>query len=171
MRKHIPYIIILVAVYYAMFFSSMGLHTAYEAAFYGPRMEDAQYLNDKYHLNQQPALLYLEPGDGPYFIHANSSCRYVAGLLLSRHRDNWNLSNLKQYHDYETCIREYDGDYIIAELGGDTSMDWIGERQVVHADLMNHIFSNYTVIEKRSWRLLVRNNLIPALPRRASPAP
>lgn len=172
MRRHIPYILIAVFVYYLAIFSFAGTHTAYETAFYGPRAEDAQYLNDKYHLDRQPAVLYLEPGDAPYFIRANSSCRYVAGLLLSRYRDNWNLSNLKQYHDYEACIRAYDGDYIIAELGGDTGMDWIGERQAVHADLMNQIFSNYTVIEKRSWRLLVRKNLIPAaLPRRVFPAP
>src|SRR5512138_587157 len=171
MKRFIPAILVIIFVYYLAVFSCVGSFSTYETQFYGPRMEDAQYLNEKYRLDQQPALLYLEPGDAPYFIHANSSCRYIAGLLLSRHRDNWNLSNLQQYRDYESCILNYQGDYIIAELGGDTGMDWIGERQAVHKELMQQLFSNYTVIEKRSWRLLVRKNLIPALPRRVSPAP
>lgn len=158
MKKLIPAIILAVFVLYLVEFSFFGNYTNYESTFYGTRYEDATAINAKYHLDQQPSVLYLEPGDAPYFIHANSSCRYIAALLISRYRDNWNLSNLPQYWDSYNCAATYQGKYIVMELGNNDNLDWLGEHQQVRQPLMHIIWNNYTVVYAKSWRILEKKS-------------
>ena len=153
MKKLIPILILAVFALYLWQYSFFGNFTNYESTFYGTRYEDAQEINARYHLDQQQ-VLYLEPGDAPYFIHANSSCRYIAALVLSRHRDNWNLSNLPQYWEEYHCVADYQGKYIVMELGSDRALDWFGENQTVRKPLMDIIWRNYTVVYAKSWRIL-----------------
>jgi len=158
MKKLIPLIILAVFILYLWQFSFFGGYTNYESTFYGTRYEDATFINAKYYLDHEPSVLYLEPGDAPYFIHANSSCRYIAALILSRHRDNWNLSNLPQYWDEYHCVAGYQGKYIVMELGGDKALDWLGENQTVRQPLLKILWNNYTVVESKSWRILEKRN-------------
>jgi hypothetical protein len=153
MKKLIPIIILVVFLIYLFEFSFFGNYTNYESTFYGTRYEDATYINSVYHLDREPAVLYLEPGDAPYFIHANSSCRYIAPLLIARYRDNWNLTNLPQYWDEYDCITSYQGKYIVMELG-DKQLDWFGEQQKVRQPLLDILWRNYTVVYAKSWRIL-----------------
>jgi hypothetical protein len=157
MKKAILFSIAVAAIVYLIFFSWYGSYTLYESTFYGTRMEDAQSINAQWHLDQQPAVLYLEPGDAPYFIHANSSCRYIAPLLISRYRDNWNLTNLPQYWEEYNCIAGYQGKYIVMERG-DPGLDWFGENQTVRQPLLKIIRNNYTVIWDKSWRVLEKKS-------------
>jgi len=154
MKKLIPAIIIVVFLIYLWQFSFFGNFTNYESTFYGTRYEDGQAINALYHLDQQPSVLYLEPGDAPYFIHANSSCRYIAALIIARYRDNWNLTNLPQYWEEYNCVASYQGKYIVMELGGDKALDWFGENQTVRKPLLDIIWNNYTVVYSKSWRIL-----------------
>ena len=156
MKKLIPITILIIFAVYMIGFSWMGYNTNYETTFYGTRMEDAQEINSLYHLDKQPAVLYLEPGDAPYFIHANSSCRYISPLLIARYRDNWNISYLKQYQEEYNCIEAYRGKYIVMELGN-KDLDWFGEYQTVRQPLRNLIMTNYTEVYHKSWRVLEKN--------------
>jgi hypothetical protein len=103
-------------------------------------------------------ILYLEPGDAPYFLHVNSSCRFIAPLVLVRYRDDWNTTNLPQYWTEYNCIADYQGKYIIMELGNNPALDWFGENQTVRQPLLNIIRKNYSVVYDYEWRLLERNN-------------
>jgi hypothetical protein len=156
-KKLIPAIILVVFLLYLAEFSFFGNYTNYESTFYGTRYEDATAINAQFHLDREPAVLYLEPGDAPYFIHANSSCRYISALLISRYRDNWNLTNLPQYWDEYHCVASYQGKYIVMELGGDKALDWFGENQTVRKPLLDIIWRNYTVVYNKSWRILEKN--------------
>ena len=160
MKKLFPALIFAVVVVYLIYFSWFGSFTDYESTFYGTRMQDAAEINALYHLDMQPSVLYLEPGDAPYFIHANSSCRYIAPLPLIRYRDNWNLSNLPQYWQTYYCVADYQGEYIVMEQGGDKALDWFGESQQVRAPLVGLIKENYTVVYNKSWRVWERKEWV-----------
>ena len=134
--------------------SALGLYTAYETSFYGTRMEDARAINGQYHLDRQPSVLYIDPGDAPYFIRANSSCRFISPLIVSRYRDDWNLSAYPEYQEEYACIVSYTGKYIVLEKG--TYIDWIGEDQQVRQPFLKQLWANYTVVYNKSWRVLER---------------
>jgi hypothetical protein len=133
--------------------SAWGWYTTYETNFYGTRMQDADTINANWHLDQQPEVLYLEPGDAPYFIHANSSSRYISPLPVERNRDGWNITYLPEYQEDYNDIWNYNGTFLIEELGGNTGLDWWGDNQQSNKELREHIYSRYHLIFNQSWRI------------------
>ena len=139
--------------------SFFGWYTNYETTFYGTRMQDADTINANWHLDQQPDVLYFEPGDAPYFLHANNSCRYIAPLPEERNRDNWNITYLPQYQEDYICMWNYNGTFVVFELGGNEGLDWVGDHQQVQQTLLNHIYSRYHLVFNQSWRIYEKNSL------------
>ena len=149
-------VIILTAIVYLCFFASWGILSAPDNAYYANRLYAAEYTQNHYHIDQQPSVLYLDYGDAPYWLHANSSCRYIAPLMIARSRDDHNLSYLKEYQEEYQCIMQYQGQYIIMETD-DPIADWFGENQTGRATIMQKIHRNYTLVyDSPSWRVMER---------------
>ena len=154
--KIIKPIIIVAAIIYLCFFSAWGILSTPDNIYYQNRVADAHNTIALYHIDKQPSVLYLDYGDAPYWLHANSSCRYVAPLMIARSRDDHNLSYLKEYQEEYQCIMQYQGQYIIMETD-DPIADWFGENQTGRATIMQKIHNNYTLAyDCPSWRVMER---------------
>ena len=152
----IVHIIVLVVIVYLCLFASWAILSAPDNSYYQRHVSDAQYIFSRFHIDQQPFVLYLDYGDAPYFLHANSSCRYISPLIVARSRDDHNLSYLPEYQEEYQCVMQYQGQYII--MGPDDPIaDWFGENQTVRATIMEKIHQNYTLAyDSSSWRVLER---------------
>ena len=139
-------------IIYIPVFSPVGILDAPDNAFYHTRINDSAIINNQYHLDQQQSVLYLDFGDAPFFFRANSSCRYVAPLALARNRPGWNLSGLSQYQEEYSCIKNYQGQFIVMEPD-DPIGDWLGENVTTMQPIIKMIRTNYTQVYGGSWRI------------------
>jgi len=132
-----------------------GAMTAYEITFWGEKEPQADAINALYHLDREPSLLYLDPGDAPYFFRANSSCRYICPLPVQRDAVDWNVNWTAAYREEYDCIMAYDGRYIVFDAGNhyDGVTDWFSESYVDRVPLMEKIHSEYRLVWNGSWRI------------------
>lgn len=152
----IPCVIVFSFCVYFFFLSMFGVFAATDNDINNSQINESSFLISKYHLDEQPSVLYLEHGMAPYFFMVNSSCRYSAPLMLVRNTNYWNISHLKQYQEEYDCVKSYQGEYIIL-YHDDPIEDWVGENQSSRAPLMTIIHNNYTVVNNGNWRLLKKN--------------
>lgn len=136
-----------------------GIMTDYEIKFWDSKEPQADIINQKFHLDQEPALLYLDPGDAPYFFRANSSCRYIAPLPIQRDAPGWDLTGLPQYWEEYDCVMDYTGQYIVFDAGNhyDGITDWFSESFEDRLPIMQKIHSEYQLVYNGSWRIYQRN--------------
>lgn len=151
-KNVIPYVILVSFVIYFFFFSMFGFFAISDNSVDRSQTNESAFLISKYHLDEQPSVLYMEFGLAPYFFMVNSSCRYVAPLVLVRNTNYWNISYLKQYQEEYECVKTYQGKYIIMHHD-DPIEDWVGENQSSRAPLIEIIRNNYTVVSNGNWRL------------------
>lgn len=111
-------------------------------------------------LQHQKSVLYLDIGDAPYFLKANSTCRYINSLPFQRNAERWNISDLSQYQENYKCIMDYNGKYIItANLWYMDGYDiWWRENTTDNRNAMNKIDSEYTEVWNQSWIVYERNS-------------
>jgi hypothetical protein len=147
-------------ILYILFLSPLSILVPQDShnGYYYAHINDSQIINDQYHLDQQQSVLYLEIGDAPFFFRANSSCRYVNPIMLTRNRPEatkdrpaWDTSYLPQYREEYNCIRDYQGKFIVMQMAGPD--DWLGENVTTMQPLMKIIRTNYTLVYDRSWRI------------------
>lgn len=136
-----------------------GIMTDYEIKFWDSKEPQADIINERFHLDQEPALLYLDPGDAPYFFRANSSCRYVCPLPVQRDAPGWDLSVLPAYKEEYDCIMAYQGRYIVFDAGNhyDGVTDWFSESYSHRLPLMQKIHAEYRLVYNGSWRVYERD--------------
>ena len=130
------------------------MNTRQDTDFNNARITEAAYLNAEYHLNQRPSILYLEVGDAPFYLRANSACRYTAPLVLVRNKRNWNLTNLPEYWEEYNCAMNYRGKFIVMETND--SEDWFGDTEPSRQSIMQTITRNYTLVRDNVWRVWER---------------
>lgn len=120
--------------------------------------KNANEMEVKFNLSKESTLLYLDTGSGPYYTNGvNSSCRYVAPLILQRNNPNRTVvSNLTQYWDAYKCTISYNGRYILADgpLGKDDG--WFGTDSVEKKNIVAKIQTEYKEVFSGAWTLYER---------------
>lgn len=129
--------------------SIFGSFTAYEYTFWHQKEQNADTLDSRFNLTNQSLLLYLDPGDAPYYFHANSSCHYITPMPVERNTANWDISYLPQYKETFNCIMSYQGEYILSDLKD--KRQYFGEGILKNQSIMSMIEQNYTEVGNASW--------------------
>lgn len=150
-------ILTMVAIF-AVLHAPWGMVTEYEIRFWDGKEPQADIINERFHLDQEPALLYLDPGDAPYFFRANSSCRYVCPLPVQRDAPGWDLSGNRDYQEEYDCIMAYTGRYIVFDAGNryDGTTDWFQENSTHRMPITRKIRDEYRLVYNGSWRIYER---------------
>jgi len=143
---------------YVMINSSMGLFTTYEYTFWHQKERNADEINSQFNLTNQSTLLYLDPGDAPFYFHANSSCHYITPMPIERSTDRWNISHLPQYSETYNCILNYQGEYIVGYIRNpstshELSLNYFGEGISIRKDIINKIDTEYELVSDKSWEI------------------
>jgi hypothetical protein len=141
-----------VLVLYLVINSMFGSFTVYEYSFWQSKEMDATTIN----LTNQSTLLFLDPGDAPYYFHANSSCHYITPMPVERNAPDWDISYLPQYKETRDCIINYQGEYIISNLHN--KKQFFGTSILSDTDITVMMDRNYTkVISTMSWDIYHKN--------------
>lgn len=146
--KSAPLLAVLSMFFIFLFMSSYwGAGMAYEKAFWGNKqgyaIEAFETIPD---LKDQHTVLYLDPGDAPFYFFANSSCRYVAPLVVQRNIDKWDLTMYPQYWEEYNCIMNYDGNYIITDNNG-----WFGIQSLERPNISRSTMIWLTMGTATTW--------------------
>ena len=150
-RKIICGSILFIFAGYVIINSAFGSFTTYEYTFWHQKESNADAINSVYNLTNQSTLLYLDPGDASFYFHANSSCHYITPMPVERSTNKWNISYLSQFKETYDCIRDYQGEYVVADVNGGMSTGYYGEGILIRKELMGMLERNYTVVDSRSW--------------------
>lgn len=144
--------IVVILAGYILINSAFGSFTTYEYTFWQQKEINADAINGQFNLTNQTALLYLDPGDAPYYFHANSSCHYICPMPVERSTPKWNMSDLPQFKETKNCILNYQGEYIVTDIiRGRNSTSYFGAGILHQTDIMDMIVQNYTEVDNRSW--------------------
>jgi len=115
--------------------------------------KNANEMEVKFNLSKEKTLLYLDTGSGPYYTNGvNSSCRYVAPLILQRNNPGRTVvSNLTEYWDAYNCTMDYNERYILADgpLGKDDG--WFGTDSPEKKNIVSKVKSEYNEVFSGAW--------------------
>jgi hypothetical protein len=141
-----------ILVLYIAINSCFGSFTTYEYSFWESKEHNADAIN----LTNQSALLYLDPGDAPFYFHSNSSCHYITPMPVERNSKEWDLTYLPQYKDTFNCIMSYQGEYIISDLN--SKRQYFGAGIMENESIMDMLAKNYTKVQDTmSWDVYHKN--------------
>ena len=135
--------------------SYWGAGMQYERSFWGNKEGDAKGAFEKLpDLWNQHSILYLDPGDAPFYFFANSSCRYVCPLIVQRNIDMWNTTGFPQYWEEYNCIMAYQGEYIVMDNGG-----WFGwvNKSMFNVVGLQREYTNVTEDRVHIWGVINAN--------------
>jgi hypothetical protein len=104
-------------------------------------------------LTSQNSVLYLNSGNAPYYIGANSSCRYSTPLPFQRNSPTWNITRLPEYQDQFSCMMAYSGKYIVMDAS-----PWLGNDTPDNQAVWNKINTDYTKVWSMGWDVYERIN-------------
>lgn len=143
---------------FAILHQPYGMVTDLEIKFWDNKEPHADKINAMFHLDKEPSLLYLDPGDAPYFFRANSSCRYICPLPVQRDAPGWDLSGNADYQEEYTCILNYTGKYIVFDTGNhyDGTTDWFLESSEHRQPIMKKLRNEYELVYTGGWRIYQR---------------
>lgn len=131
-----------------------GSFTVYEYTFWNQKEMNADSLNSQFDLIGQPSILYLDPGDAPYYFHSNSSCHYITPMPVERSTKKWDISYLPQYKETYACIMDYRGEYIVSDLKN--KRQYFGEGILTNESIMQKISTEYNEVGSESWTIYKR---------------
>jgi hypothetical protein len=101
-------------------------------------------------IGSQPAILYLDVGDAPYYFQVNSSCRYICPLPFQRNSEYWNITDMRQYREERDCILGYRGKYIISAVPD------AGRWMVQNTSDSREVDRDYFLAWNQSWSIYQR---------------
>lgn len=136
-------------VIFIIFSSHWSIGMEIEKNFWaGKNTESVNIRSNFTDITQQESILYLDPGDAPYYFHSNSSCRFICPLIFQRNSPEWNTSGLVQYKQEYDCIMAYEGKYIVTDAG-----DWFEKNTTDNKKVWDKIHSGYTMVWNKSWNI------------------
>ena len=139
---------------FIIFNSFFGSYSVYENGFWQMKERNADILNNEFNLSNQSEILYLDPGDGAYYFHANSSCRYITPMPVERNQPpEWNMTGWPQYADNRQCILAYQGEYILTDVSTGSQFSYTFFQD---PDIAAMIARNYTKVDNKSWDVFRR---------------
>jgi hypothetical protein len=151
-------IIVILFVLYCALYSPIGKYGHEEHDMNSYFNNESAKINSQFGLSNQSSILYLDTGSGPYYFNGvNSSCRYVAPLIIQRANPNrTQILSLPQNQDEYDCIMNYTGRYIIADgkLGADDS--WFGNDTYQKQNINLKIANDYIDSHSGGWEVYVK---------------
>jgi hypothetical protein len=144
--------IVLILLVFIAFSSHWSYGMEVENKFWETKnIESINILNNITDITNQQYILYLDPGDAPYYFKSNSSCRFISPLPFQRNEgDHWNLSMMKEYNETYNCIMNYNGKYIITDTG-----IWMIQNTTDNKKVWDKINTNYKLLWNRGWNIYV----------------
>jgi hypothetical protein len=121
--------------------------------------ENANAIEVKFNLSKEKTLLYLDTGSAPYYFLTNSSCRYVAPLVIQRMNPNRTVvSTLPAYNEEYMCIMNYSNRYILADGPLGKSDGWFGVDSIEKKNIVKKVDDEYIEVFSGAWSLYERKN-------------
>ena len=121
--------------------------------------ENAKAIEVKFNLSKENTLLYLDTGSAPYYFTTNSSCRYVAPLVIQRMNPNRTVvSTLPAYNEEYICIMNYSNRYILADGPLGKADGWFGTDSPEKVAIVNKVHSEYNEVFDGAWTVYERKN-------------
>jgi hypothetical protein len=150
--------IVILFVLWCFLYSPIGKYGSEERAMNSYFNNESAKIESQFKISDQKSVLYLDTGSGPYYFGVNSSCRYVAPLIIQRANPNrTQILSLPQNRDAYNCIMSYTGRYIIADgkLGANDS--WLGNDTYEKQNINVKIANEYTDVSSGGWEIYRRN--------------
>lgn len=141
-------IMILMWIIYAVSWGPIvgGYHTTY----WDQRDSEAAYITENF-LQNQTSVLYLDPGDAPYYFRLKSASRYICPLPVQRDLGGTALSGTDAYTTNLQDIMNYQGGYIIGYQG------WFFKNMTPDKQMIaDKLGSGYTIVYNKSWTVWQR---------------
>ena len=122
--------------------------------------KSANEMEVRFNLSKEKTILYLDTGSGPHYTNGiNTSCRYVAPLILQRaNPGRLIVSNLTQYWDAYNCIIGYDNRYILADGPLEKEDGWFGMDTVEKRNIYEKVKNEYNEVYSGAWTLYEKKN-------------
>ena len=149
--------IVILFVLYCALYSPISKYGNEERAMNDYFWNQSTEINKHFDLVNQSSVLYLDTGSGPYYFEANSSCRYVAPLVVQRGNPNRTVvMNLSQYHEEVNCIMNYSGQYIVADGPIGVHDGWFGTDTTEKREIVSKIKNEYDDVRSGGWEIYQR---------------
>ncbi len=121
--------------------------------------QNSNAIESKFNLSKEESILYLDTGSAPYYLGVNSSCRYVAPLILQRANPNrMVVSNLSEYWNAYICTMDYQGRYILADGPLGKADGWFGTDTIEKKNIVEKVSREYKEVFSGAWSLYERKN-------------
>jgi hypothetical protein len=149
-----PAVLCMIMIVWVFFSVGLGMSVyGYHTSYWDDRSAAAQDLDEKYNISGQDTLLYLDPGDAPWYFRSISASRYICPLPVQRDTNKTALTNTTAYIENCNDIIDYTGKYIVG-------VDWwffqnmTPDKQVIR----DKIDSEYTMVANSSWTIWERKS-------------
>ncbi len=152
--KHVfPAVICLILFMWIFYAAGWGYAmSGYHNTYWDNRESEALALNEKYNLSNQGSILFLDPGDAPYYFRSVSASRYICPMPVQRDSPGWQTNNTQAYNETYRDIMRYNGSYIVG-------LDWwffqnmTADKQAIR----DKIDAGYTLVHNGSWTVFQKN--------------
>lgn len=152
----IPLALLWMLACFAVLTSFNGTMTDKETHFVRLRTNYTTTLIEKYHIDKEPSVLYLDDGVAPYWFRANSSGRYISPLPLQRSGPGWDLSEQTAYRRTLADAMAYNGKYVIGDGTFGSMPDWLHLEFPDRAALREKLERDYAVVWTQGWTVWQR---------------
>ena len=150
--------IVILFVLWCFLYSPIGKYGHEEHDMNSYFNNESAEINSRFDISNQSSVLYLDTGSGPYYFDGvNSSCRYVAPLIIQRANPSRQMVlSLPQNRDEYNCIMNYTGQYIIADgkLGANES--WLGNDTYQKQNINIKISNEYVDSHSGGWEIYTK---------------
>ena len=150
-------VVILFVMYLILYMPFYSYYGSQESRMNDYFNNQSEIINNKYDLLNE-SVLYLDTGSGPYYTNgANTSCRFVAPLILQRANPNRSVvRTLPQYWDAYNCTMTYENRYILTDGPLGKADGWFGIDTPEKINITNKIENEYDVVYTGAWNLYER---------------
>jgi hypothetical protein len=152
--------VIILFIMYACLYSPISKYGNEERQMNNYFWEQSNKINEQFDLVNQPSVLYLDTGSGPYYTNGvNSSCRYVAPLVIQRANPNrTQILELPQNQEEFLCIMNYSGRYVVADGVIGPNDSWFGNDTYQKAAIIQKLRNEYVSAHSGGWEIYQRKN-------------
>jgi len=138
--------IVILFILWCFLYSPVGKYGTEEKAMNNYFWNESKTIESQFDFENQ-SVLYMDTGSLPYYTGLNSSCRYVAPLILQRANPNREIiRTLPQYWDQYNCTMKYNGHFILADGPIGPGDSWFGDDTSEKLKIINKIETEYKIV-------------------------
>lgn len=152
--------VVILFVMYCALYSPISKYGSEEKMMNDFFWKDAGKINTEFDFQNETNVLYMDTGSLPYYTNgANTSCRYVAPLILQRNNPNRTVvGTLPQYWEMYECVMKYSGRYILADGQIGPQESWFGNDTDEKMKIIEKIENEYFIAHTGAWNIYQRKN-------------